>query len=109
MLTPFDDLGPGRGKSGPYFDGSLSIDQADRSLRGPAHIGPWHPCPGERGSSSACRYCGLIEIDTELSVIFNRANRIDKDPKYADIFSGLQQKKLAKPKLFFPLFFKIED
>jgi hypothetical protein len=31
-------------------------------------------------------YCGLMETDTELSVIFNRANGIDKDPKYADIF-----------------------
>ena len=35
-----------------------------------------------------------METDTELSVIFNRANGIDKDPKYADIFNGLQQKRL---------------
>ena len=35
-----------------------------------------------------------METDTELSVTFNRANGIDKDPKYADIFSGLQQKSL---------------
>jgi len=41
-----------------------------------------------------CRYCGLIETDTELSVTFNRANGINKDPKYADIFNGLQQKSL---------------
>jgi hypothetical protein len=35
-----------------------------------------------------------METDTELSVIFNRADGIDKDPKYADIFSGIQQKSL---------------
>lgn len=35
-----------------------------------------------------------METDTELSVTFNRANGIDKDPKYADIFSGIQQKRL---------------
>jgi hypothetical protein len=35
-----------------------------------------------------------METDTELSVTFNRADGIDKDPKYADIFSGIQQKSL---------------
>jgi hypothetical protein len=35
-----------------------------------------------------------METDTELSVTFSRADGIDKDPKYADIFSGIQQKSL---------------